>query len=77
MEFPWSRIKEYMNLLSSLKQHSPKEHPDQAYIAQVLNKMQEVYLYFKKVFFILHKYQFFDNCCFQGSRQSRKKVSTS
>jgi hypothetical protein len=49
MQSPWSRIKEYMNLLGSLQLHTPKDHPDQANISNNLNKIREIYIFIKKV----------------------------
>ncbi len=49
MDTPWPRLKEYMNLLGSLKYHTSKEHADQANIASVSNKLREFYLYVKQV----------------------------
>lgn len=49
MEKPWLRLKEYMNLLGSLQLHTPKEHPDQANIKNVMKNTREVHLYIKQV----------------------------
>ena len=49
MDTPWSRIKEYMNLLGSLKNHTPMDHPDQTNITNTLNKLREFYLYLKQI----------------------------
>ena len=49
MGAPWKRIKEYINILSSLQLHTPKEHEDQEHITNVLNKLREIYLYVKQV----------------------------
>ena len=49
MQAPWTRIKEYMNLLDSLQLHTPVNHPDQANIKNNLLKIREIYLFIKKV----------------------------
>jgi hypothetical protein len=49
METPWSRLKEYINLLTSLKLHTPKAHQDQVNISRNLNNIREFNLYVKQV----------------------------
>jgi hypothetical protein len=49
MTTPWTRINDYMNLLSLLQLHTPKEHADQDNIHRVSVAVREIYLYIKQV----------------------------
>jgi hypothetical protein len=49
MQAPWTRIKEYMNLLAVLQLHTPDNHPDHATITANIKKIREVYLFIKQL----------------------------
>lgn len=49
MQSPWTRIKDYMNILGSLQLHTPHNHPDQATITENIKRIREVYLFIKQL----------------------------
>lgn len=52
MESPWTRIREYMHLLSSLQLHTAKNHADQVNIEEVSNAIKDLHLHVKQVNFL-------------------------
>jgi hypothetical protein len=49
MASPWTRVKEYMDLLSYLQLHTAKTHADQINIKQVLDGIKGLHLHVKQV----------------------------
>ncbi len=49
IQTPWTRIKEYMNLLAVLQLHTPDNHPDHPTITSNIKKIREVYLFIKQL----------------------------
>lgn len=46
---PWPRIKELVNLLSSLQLYTAKNHPDQVNIQLNLNRLRQFYVFLKQL----------------------------
>lgn len=49
MSVPWPRIKELVNLLSSLQLYTAKNHPDQVNIQLNLNRLRQFYVFLKQL----------------------------
>jgi hypothetical protein len=49
MNSPWPRMKELLNLLSSLQLYTPKNHPDQANIHFNLNRLRQYYVFLRQL----------------------------
>lgn len=49
MQAPWQRLKDYMNLLSSLELHTPINHPDRANITNNGKRIREVHAFVKSL----------------------------
>ncbi len=49
MAVPWTRIKDYLYLLSALQTQTTKDHPDQANVDYVFRVVRDVQVYVKQV----------------------------
>lgn len=49
MAVPWTRIKDYLHILSALQTQTAKDHPDQANVDYCFRIIRDVQLYVKQV----------------------------